>query len=64
MKIELTTPEFNAVLAGLRLLATALLMGEVSADDGGVGDILADSDEGHLDADEIDTLADNMQTWS
>ena len=48
MKIELTTLEFNAVLAGLRLLAEQLAQGEVFANDGKFGDILAD----------------NMQTWS
>jgi hypothetical protein len=53
--------EFDATLAALRLLATALHKGEVAPDDGDVGDILTCSgDHPGLTSEEVHDIADRM----
>jgi hypothetical protein len=59
--MKLSVQDTNAILAGLRLLQSALDKGTVVADDGDVGDILTNSGEctPHT-ADSIDELCERL----
>jgi hypothetical protein len=61
-KTHLEAREYDAVLAGLRLLSAQLRGGHVAPDDGDIGSILtADGDHFGLTADQIDDMGDAMQ---
>lgn len=56
--LQVTSPQFDAIIAGLRLLQSSLDRGDVAPDDGDVGDILTcNGDHAGLTAAEIDDLA-------
>ncbi|SKB50955.1 hypothetical protein [Luteibacter sp. 22Crub2.1] len=57
--IKCTSTEFNALIAGLRLLAVAMDKGEVTPEDGDIGSILS-SDGDALDADGISEFCDEL----
>lgn len=58
---ELTGPQFDAILAGLRLLAEHVASGAVHADDGGIGAIWSDDGQHEgLDPGAIHDLADSL----
>lgn len=60
-ELDLSRKDFDAVLAGLRLLQCALDSGEVEPNDGDVGNILTcDGDHEGLDAAGIDALCENL----
>jgi hypothetical protein len=55
--------ELDAVLAGLRLLQSALDAGTVTPNDGDIGDVLTCSgDHGGLTAAQIDELCERLNT--
>jgi hypothetical protein len=58
---NVTTPQRDAILAGLRLLAVALTKGEVEPNDGDIGSILTNAG-GHegMSPDDIHDLADRI----
>ncbi len=59
--ITLNRREFNATLAALRLLATALESGSVSPNDGDIGDMLTCSgNHDGLNETEVHNLADKL----
>lgn len=60
LNLNLTEPQRDALLSGLRLLQGALDRGEVTPNDGDVGDILtcSGSHEG-MTSDEIDSFIEN-----
>lgn len=62
MGLRISDSEYDAILAGLRLLQAALEAGDVEPNDGDVGDILtcAGSHAG-LTVEQIESLIDDMQ---
>lgn len=53
--------QFDAILAGLRLLQSSLDSGAVKPNDGDIGDILTcDGDHAGLSAAEVDALANSL----
>lgn len=65
--LEVTAEEFDAIVAGLRLLGCALLpgsaeaYGHVSPNDGDIGDILTNSGEhAGLTSEQVDALCDRL----
>lgn len=62
MKLNIESTEYDAILAGLRLLQIALESGDVGPNDGDIGDILT-CGGGHagLTVEQIETLIDDMQ---
>lgn len=60
--LRLTQPEYDAMLAGLRLLARALQTRQVTPDDDDVGSILTNSGEhAGLTSDDVYSLGDRWQ---
>lgn len=58
---DLSLAQGDAIFAALRLLATKLKAGEVSPDDGDIGDILTNSGaHAGLSADEVHELCDSL----
>lgn len=61
--MKLNKKQFDAVLAGLRLLQAALSSGLVDQDDGNIGEILTNgADHEGLTTDEIGTLCEDINT--